>query len=256
MALYQGHPTVLEGNIIKQVWWRYWHPRGMEMPLVEVRDMKGHTTYIPSEPLPDIFDEALQSWDCSFKDSTTSDFVVGTVWCRRSASCYLTDMCRKRMDFVETKNAIREMRRKHIMGDSILIEDKANGTSIISDLKREVQGIIPIDPKESKDSRVYSITSMLEGGHVYLPHPDLPGFSWVQEIINECNAYPTGTHDDIVDSITQALIRLKYSTKRANVSLQVGDGFVTENELNDMGFGTYSRTARRPQGRFHRSRVI
>jgi hypothetical protein len=40
---------------------------------------------------------------------------------------------------------------------------------------------------------------------VYLPQ-DAP---WVHNFVEECAAFPTGAHDDQVDAMTQALIRIR-----------------------------------------------
>ena len=52
-ALFQGRPTAIEGNMFKNEWFRYY------------------------SELPEQMDEYLQSWDCTFKDTQTSDYVVG-----------------------------------------------------------------------------------------------------------------------------------------------------------------------------------
>ena len=44
-------------------------------------------------------------------------------------------------------------------------------------------------------------------GNVYLPHPQL--CPWVNDLIEECAAFPNGAHDDQVDAMTQALLRWK-----------------------------------------------
>ena len=77
-ALYQQHPSSPEGEILKRGWWKFYRER------------------------PWSFDEVLQSWDMTFKDSDGSDFVVGGVWGRKGADKYLLDQVRGRMDFPAT----------------------------------------------------------------------------------------------------------------------------------------------------------
>jgi hypothetical protein len=45
--------------------------------------------------------EMIQSWDFTFKDTASSDYVVGQVWMRRGARAYLLDQVRARMGFSE-----------------------------------------------------------------------------------------------------------------------------------------------------------
>ena len=92
-----------------------------------------------------------------------------------------------------------------------LVEDKANGSAIISTLKSKVSGIVPITPKESKEARASAVTTLWEARNVYLPPPDR--FPWVaQDFIPELLAFPGGAHDDQVDAMTQALSDLGKTT--------------------------------------------
>ena len=49
------------------------------------------------------------------------------------------------------------------------------------------------------------VSPLIEAGNVYLPHPQLA--PWVNDLIEECAAFPNGAHDDQVDAMTQALLR-------------------------------------------------
>ena len=133
-ALYMGRPTSAEGNIFKREWWQYYNK------------------------LPDNIQLVGISVDATFKDSDTSDFVAIEVWGKLNGDYYLMDLIKKRMDFPDTLKAIRYMADKYPNKHSILIEDKANGSAIISMLKHEIGGIIAITPQESKEGRANAIT--------------------------------------------------------------------------------------------------
>ena len=45
---------------------------------------------------------------------------------------------------------------------------------------------------------------MLESGMVYVPET-----RWAEELVEECAAFPHGDHDDLVDSMTQAVMRFR-----------------------------------------------
>lgn len=156
------------------------------------------------DKLPERFDAAVISWDMTFKESATSDFVVGQVWGRKDGAFYLVDQFRGRWDFVKSLEQFVAAARKYPRITRKLIEDKANGPAIISALKRKVTGIIPITPKESKEARANAVTTLWEARNVYLPPPDR--YPWVaQDFIPELLAFPSGAHDDEVDAMTQAL---------------------------------------------------
>ena len=185
-SLYQQRPAPAEGGLFKRTWFK---------------------TYVKAG-LPPKFDEIIQSWDCSFKDLDTSDFVVGTVWGKRGAEVYLLDMVRGRWSFTNTIKQIALLSEKYPNVVGKLVEDKANGTAVIDVLKQKIPGIVPITPTESKESRAVAISYVFEAGNVYFPADVV----WLADFIDELSVFPNGTHDDMVDSMTQALNKLYKGT--------------------------------------------
>jgi len=155
------------------------------------------------------------SWDCTFKESKRSDYVVGQVWASRGSDCYLVDQVRKKMGFAETCKAIRNMKIKWPKARSILIEDKANGSAIIETLSKDMQGIIPVNPSGGKESRAAAVEPMWEAGNVHIPDPKAS--PWVIGFEKELLTFPSAKHDDQVDAMTQSLV---YLHKRAGGRLR------------------------------------
>jgi len=180
-ALYQQHPSPSEGGMLKRGWWKFY------------------------KALPNDIEEQIQSWDLTFKEAKNNDYVVGQVWGRRGADRYLIDQVRARMNFPDALNAVRSLTAKHPKTFTKLVEDKANGPALISTLKREISGLIPVEPLGSKEARVSAVSPQIEAGNVYLPDPSIA--PWVHDFIEECAAFPTGAHDDQVDGMSQALLR-------------------------------------------------
>jgi predicted phage terminase large subunit-like protein len=183
-ALYQQHPSSPAGDIVKRDWWK-------------------HYTLDPRKQAESC-DELLQSWDCTFKDTDGSDYVVGQIWGRRGADKYLLDQVRDRMSFTATCAAIRSLSAKWPRADLKLIEDKANGSAVIETLQREVSGIVAVDPQGGKEARARAVSPQVEAGNVFLP----ANAPWVQDYVEEWAAFPRGKHDDQVDGTTQALMRM------------------------------------------------
>jgi predicted phage terminase large subunit-like protein len=149
------------------------------------------------------FEEIIQSWDCTFKDTKGTDYVVGQVWGRKGADRYLLDQVRDKMAFPATVRAIKNMKDKWPQSKRILIEDTANGPAVISTLKHDIPGIVPVNPSGGKVVRAQAVTAQIESGNVYIPSQET--CSWVGDYIEEFAAFPNGKHDDQVDSTTQAL---------------------------------------------------
>jgi predicted phage terminase large subunit-like protein len=204
-AQHQQRPAPAEGGIFKRDWWRFWTP-GQNLPAVRCRDADNEEHEAIVVTLPDFVDEIVQSWDCSFKNSDTSDYVAGLVLARKGPDIYILDQKHARLDFAGTLRAIREMTRKWPGALPKLIEDAANGPAVIQSLCHELPGIIAVRPLGGKIARANAVSPRIEAGNVYLPHPALA--EWVADLIEECAAFPNGRNDDRVDALTQALSRL------------------------------------------------
>jgi predicted phage terminase large subunit-like protein len=205
----QQRPSPPEGGLIKRHWFRFFQRRGDSLPPVQVRMPDGTLRSIAPVDAPPAVDEQFQSWDCSFKDLETSDFVVGQIWGRVGADFFLGEQVRGRMNFPATLRAVRDLSARWQGATAKLIEDKANGSAVIQMLQHELPGIIPVNPQGGKVARAAAISPLIEAGNVYLPHPDWA--PWVWEFIEECAAFPNGKQDDQVDTMTQAIL---YSLSR------------------------------------------
>ncbi len=201
----QQRPSPSGGGMFKRQWFRYLQPRGANLPPVLVRLADGTVQSITAIEAPAYVDEQIQSWDCAFKDLSTSDYVVGQLWARRGNMFLLGDQVRARMDCPTTVKAVRELSLKWPNARAKLIEDKANGSAVIQMLANEIPGLLPVNPQGGKIARAAAVSPLVEAGNVYLPHPDCA--PWVNDFIEECITFPNGAHDDQVDAMTQALLR-------------------------------------------------
>ena len=192
-ALFQGDPQPDVGGILQRGWWQPY----AQLPLVVDEHGRHWLTG---------FDEVIQSWDLTFgTKSEDADYVVGQTWARRGSQVYLVDQVRDRLDYPEQVAAVQAARGKWPQVSAVLIEAKANGQAVISTLSQRVPGIIPITPTDSKITRTKAISPFVAARTVHIPDPALPVNAWVAGYVEECAAFPTGTHDDQVDTTTQAL---------------------------------------------------
>jgi predicted phage terminase large subunit-like protein len=201
----QQRPSPAGGGIFKRHWFRYFQPRGMNLPPVVVSLPDGTQVSIAAIEAPYKVAEQIQSWDCSFKDLQTSGYVVSQVWARAGSAYLLGDQVRARMDCPATVKAVRQLSDKWPGTIAKLIEDKANGSAVIQMLSHEIPGLLPVNPEGGKIARAAAVSPLIEAGNVYLPHPLYA--PWVNDFIEECAAFPNGAHDDQVDAMTQALLR-------------------------------------------------
>lgn len=182
-ALYQGRPSSEEGNLFKRHYWNYYEKTQQfinELPLL------------------------VMSVDATFKDTSKSDKVSIQAWGKKGINYYLVDRFNARMDFMTTLQAIINMKQKYPKIGMIFVEDKANGSAIINVLRKEVQGIVAVNPLGGKESRAQSILPYVVGGNVHLPRGES------QEFEEECASFPNGAHDDDVDAFTQAISQINF----------------------------------------------
>ncbi len=190
-ALYQGNPRPEDGGLFEVDDWEWW--TGM--------------------PPVGAMSQYIMSWDMTFKDTKASDFVVGQFWLRTGANCYLIDQVRGRMSFTKTLSAFEDFVKKWPMATVKLVEDKANGSAVISSLKEKIPGILTVNPKGSKYARAAAISPFQAAHNLYLPKADdikaklergtKP--SWQRTFVDEAADFPNGGHDDQVDAMSQAL---------------------------------------------------
>lgn len=158
----------------------------------------------------------IQSWDTAIKADQLNDFSVCTTWMISDSKYYLIDVFAQKLEYPELKKQVIYQSKLH-NPDTILIEDKASGQSLIQDLRLQTTlPVVAILPKHDKITRASTVTALIESGSVTIPERA----EWLMEFEQEIKMFPNGKHDDIVDSMTQFLnwIRLQ-STKKPQVRL-------------------------------------
>ena len=191
-ALYQCSPRVEEGGVVLRRWWRYFEPREVDFSPGE--DGAGQGTTVISV-------------DAAFKDTAGSDFVSVQVWTKLRGRYYCRYCLNRRLNFPDTVQAVRTVKRLFPESLYILIEDKANGSAVIQTLRSELPGVLGITPRGGKTARVNAVSPAVESGNVLLPQ----AAAWTAEFVDQFTAFPTGRHDDMVDACSQALGFLLFS---------------------------------------------
>src|SRR5437879_367427 len=111
---YAQDPAPSTGNIINPAWFRFYkHKEAPEFELV------------------------ILSVDCAFKSAAQNDHVAIQKWGMVGARSYLIERDTDHMGYVATKARIRNMQQHGRAASTILIEDKANGSAIIEELKAD-----------------------------------------------------------------------------------------------------------------------
>lgn len=196
-ALGQQFPFIATGGMFKLEWLsRFWDPakHPLEMDEKMVWRYKRNASQ---------FEQMAMSCDFTFGSNKGISFCVLQVWARRGGDFLLLHQVREKLEYVGMIQAFLEILRQFPMIGPKLVEAKAAGPYVMRLLKEKVNGIVPIDAKDSKPTRASGTTYIYEAGNVLLPPQDL--YPWVRGFISEHLAFPRGATDDQVDGGSQYL---------------------------------------------------
>ena len=188
-AQYQQNPTGEENAIIKREWWKLWE-----------KDNVPQLEYV------------IQSYDTAFSKKQTADYSAITTWGvfypnegGSGPNLILLDSKKGRWDFPELKQVALDL-YKFWEPDTVIIEAKASGTPLTQELRSQGIPVVNFTPSRGNDkiTRVHSVSPLFEAGMVWVPDE-----TWADELVEEVAAFPNGEFDDLVDSMTQALMRYR-----------------------------------------------
>jgi predicted phage terminase large subunit-like protein len=187
-AQYMQNPTAEEGAIIKREWWQKWE-----------KEDPPECNYI------------IQSYDTAFSKSDRADYSAVTTWGIFTESesneehIMLLDAVKGRWEFPQLKEEANELYKLYDP-DMVLIEQKGSGMPLTQELRRMGIPVTPFTPSRGADkfTRMHSCAPVFESGMVWCPETN-----FADEVMEECASFPNGEHDDLADSMTQAILRFR-----------------------------------------------
>jgi len=190
-AQYMQQPTSEVSAIIKREWWQIWE-----------------------DETPPACEFTIQSWDTAFLKTERSDYSACTTWGvfyqdddtgRSQANIILLNSFKRRMEFPELKQKAVEQ-YKEWEPDSLIVEAKASGAPLVFELRAMGLPVQEYTPSKGNDkiSRLNAVADIFASGRVWVP-----GTRWADELVEEVASFPSGEHDDLVDSMSQALLRFR-----------------------------------------------
>jgi predicted phage terminase large subunit-like protein len=187
-AQYMQEPTSEEGALLKREWWQVWdkeNPPMCEhiiMSLDTAQEKTNRADY-----------NALLTWGV-FKNEETQNYNI-----------ILLNSIKQRLEFPELKQLVLD-EYKDWNPDTFIVEKKSNGAALYQEMRRMGVPISEFTPGKGQDkiSRVNAVSDLFAAGIVWVPDR-----RWAWEVVEECNDFPAGTHDDLVDATTLALLRFR-----------------------------------------------
>ena len=190
-AQYQQNPVSEYSAIVKREWWKIW----------ENND-------------PPYCEFTLMSWDTAFEKNNRADYSACTLWGvfyqaddtgTSQANIIMLNAFRDRMEFPELKRrAIEEYNEWE--PDSVIIEKKASGAPLIYEMRAMGIPVQEFTPSRGNDkiSRLNAVSDLFASGRVWVPNTQ-----WADEVVDEVASFPSGEHDDYVDSVSLAMMRFR-----------------------------------------------
>ena len=186
-ALYQQHPTIEGGNIVKRDWFR-------RISMAEFTSLRFN------EPMHFYLDTAYNKKKKN-QDNDPSGILAA---CRIRNNIYLydaqqvwkemPDLLRFLPDYIDAHEGNKE---------SILhVEPKANGISVVQML-REISTLNVKEtptPTDDKEVRLRTVSPRIECGRVYVVEG-----SWNDDFLDEVCGFPSQPHDEFVDILGYAI---------------------------------------------------
>lgn len=191
MAQYQQQPTSDVSAIVKRDWWKVWDSES-----------------------PPFCQFLIQSWDTAFLKSERADYSACTTWGvfekpddtgKNQANIILLNAFKERMEFPELKQRAFE-EYKYWNPDNLIVEAKAAGSPLLFELRAMGIPVQEFTPSRGNDkiARLNAVADLFASGRVWVPNTH-----WAEELVEEVASFPSGEHDDLVDSMTQALLRYR-----------------------------------------------
>lgn len=193
-AQYMQEPTSDEAAILKRSYWKRW-----------------------TKPVPPVITFTIQTWDTAHEKKTRNDHsacITGGVFFNEQTgrdNIILLNAVKKRVEYPDLKRMVKIQAREW-KPDSLIIEKKAAGAPLIQELKRVLM-IEEYNPSRKgrgvandKIARANAVSPILEEGLVWAPET-----SWAEEVIEDCNDFPNGDSDDLVDCLVMLLDRFRRS---------------------------------------------
>lgn len=143
----------------------------------------------------------VQSWDPAFTTNPGSDYSVCTTWGLYQNQWHLLDLMRDKLDFPDLKRRIVAMRTQW-NADKVVIELDGSGRNLVRQLMDEGHRSWVIGTSvgvKNKENRLIEQSERLISGDYVFPRQA----SWFYNLRREFMAFPSGNHDDQVDSISQ-----------------------------------------------------
>lgn len=210
---YQQRPDPAGGGIILREWWQLWEDKAF--PPFDYIMASLDTAYTEKQENDEC---AMTVWGIFSMDPTAQasrmlsaagvPMYLNRSYNETAPKVMLMHAWAERLDFHKLVEKVADSCKRYRV-DTLLIENKAAGISCAQEIRRlhghEGWSVVLSDPKsQDKTARLYSVQHLFADGTIYAPDR-----AWADKVITQCAGFPRAKHDDLVDTVSQALRKLR-----------------------------------------------
>lgn len=193
LALFQQRPSALEGSLFKRSDWRYWRwPDG--------EDAAGQVVFLGDDRIARDLRGAYRflTVDLAATKRTSSDYTVASAWgILPGGEVLLLDRVRDRVEDSGHWDLIAPLRQRWLGPyDTTYVETAMFGTTFVYAAGQAGVPLQPLKADVDKVTRALAAAPLVRQHRVFLP----AGAPWLDDWLGEHAEFPTGAHDDQVDT--------------------------------------------------------
>lgn len=155
--------------------------------------------------------------DTAYTSKQENDPTALMAVCYINKNLYILNSEQMWLEFPELLKRIPSYASQHGYSSNarIMIEPKASGKSTVQSFRNSGLNVIELPPPEDdKVTRVSNIAPFVEAGRCYIVEA-----SWNEGFLDECGAFPNGSHDDQVDNLVNAIVYYSANSGKVRVGL-------------------------------------
>lgn len=197
-SIYMQTPVAAKGNLFHRDDFRFWHRMAADMshhdPTGGARvNIDGQVLFVGDMT-------RFITMDLAASTKTSADWTVAAVWgIGLSGELFLLDRKRERIGESAHWDLVRPLCQRWAC-PQVYVEKGFIGSTLVIDATRAGIRVAPVTPDKDKVTRAIPATQRLASHTVYFP----ADVDWLDEWLDELASFPTGAHDDQVDTFAYA----------------------------------------------------
>jgi predicted phage terminase large subunit-like protein len=204
-SVYAQNPVAAEGNLFRKADFRFWYEskrrRETFGPLGGLQIQMGQAEEGQEPALRLVGDmRRFITVDLAASTKTSADWTVAAVWgLTGDGHLILLDQARQRLEETDHFALVSPLAERWATKE-IYVEVTFIGSTLVIDATKAGLRVQPLRPDKDKVTRAIPAANRVRQRRVWLP----AGADWLGDWISELAEFPTGEHDDRVDTLSYA----------------------------------------------------